>query len=130
MATVTVAGGDGLPALDPEAVQDLLDVLDDVSAWRLAPARWERVDHILETIASAVAARDVNALIDATTELELASPVRVHRIGASEIIPVPPTTRDRTDRLVHILRTGEAPPATERGRSVPEARTDRERHAG
>lgn len=111
MAVVTIPGqsGSGLPALDPEAAEDLLDVLDDLLVWRLAPDRWERVGHILDTIASAVAAADVQKLIEAVTELELASPVRAHRIGHGDVVPVPQPLRDRANQLVHTVRTGQPP---------------------
>jgi len=96
--------------LDREAIEELLDVLDDVQQWKLAPSRWERVDHILDTIVGAVAATDLATLLNAITELELAGPVRVLRIGAGEVVSIPESVRDRVNHLVHTLRTGEESP--------------------
>jgi hypothetical protein len=97
----------GAAGLDREAIEDLLDVLNDVPQWTLAPNRWERVAHILETIVAAVAAADLAALLNAITELELAGPVRVGpRIGAREVVSVPEPIKDRVNHLVHALRAG------------------------
>ena len=85
-------------------------MLDDVQQWKLAPSRWERVDHILDTIVGAVAATDLATLLNAITELELAGPVRVLRIGAGEVVSIPESVRDRVNHLVHTLRTGEESP--------------------
>lgn len=100
-----------LHEVDPEATADLLDVLGDLSVWRLAPTRWERVGRVLDEITAALAAMDLGMLRAATAELELTSPVRVHRIGAMELLPTPERIRDRANHLVHVLRTGEAPTA-------------------
>jgi hypothetical protein len=107
---VSVSGNwdDRLLQLDPEASAELLDVLSDLVVWELAPAKWTRVGLILDHIVSALASTDLPALREATVELELASPVRMHRIGATDVIPVPESVRDRANHLVHAIRTGQA----------------------
>lgn len=46
---------------------------------------------------------DGDALREATAELELTGPVRITRIGAKSLVPVPEQTRDRANHLVHAL---------------------------
>ncbi|WP_333735995.1 CATRA system-associated protein [Streptomyces sp. IBSBF 2806] len=92
----------GVP-IDGESRDDAVDVLRDLIEWELAPQRWEQVDSIVDSLADAVARGDGDALREATAELELTGPVRVTRIGAKSVIPVPEETRDRANRLVHAL---------------------------
>jgi hypothetical protein len=111
---VSVPGqaADRLSDRDPETTVELLEVLGDLFVWRLAPERWDHVGQLLDEITTALATMDVDAVRGATTELELTSPVRVHRIGATELIRVPEHVKDRANHLVHQLRTGEAPPTS------------------
>lgn len=92
----------GVP-IDGESRDDAVDVLKDLIEWELAPQRWEQVDSIVDSLADAVARGDGDALREATAELELTGPVRITRIGAKSVIPVPEETRDRANRLVHAL---------------------------
>jgi hypothetical protein len=101
------------PGIDPEARTDALDVVHDVLAWRLVDERWQRVAQSLDAMATAVAAQDTAGVESATAELELASPVRVTRIGATSVNPPPEIVRDRVNHLVHSLRR-----PTELGSSV------------
>jgi hypothetical protein len=101
---------------DAEARADALDVLNDLLEWQLAPQRWERVEQIVDSIVEALAAGDVDALREATAELELAGPVRITRIGSTPLLPAPEQVRDRANHLVHSLggapREPSAGPAT------------------
>ncbi|WP_069766881.1 CATRA system-associated protein [Streptomyces sp. LUP30] len=89
--------------IDGESRDDAVDVLKDLIEWELAPQRWEQVDSIVDSLADAVARGDGDALREATAELELTGPVRITRIGAKSVIPVPEETRDRANHLVHAL---------------------------
>lgn len=92
----------GVP-IDDEARNDAVDVLQDLIEWELAPQRWERVASIVGSLADALAQGDGDALREATAELELTGPVRITRIGAKSLVPVPEQTRDRANHLVHAL---------------------------
>lgn len=94
---------DDVGGIDPEARADALDVLRDVLAWQLVEDRWQRVAGVLETMRTAVAAGDSAMVESATAELELASPVRVQRIGAISVRPAPEIVRERVNHLVHTL---------------------------
>jgi hypothetical protein len=95
---------DGVSGIDPEARANALDVLHDVLAWQLVEERRQRVIDSLDAMATAVAAQDNASVESATAELELASPVRVTRIGATSVNPPPEIVRDRVNHLVHSLR--------------------------
>ncbi|MEI5098340.1 hypothetical protein RB200_06315 [Streptomyces sp. PmtG] len=90
-------------AIDDEARDDAVDVLQELFGWELAPQRWERVDAIVGELARALACGDGEALREATADLESTGPVRITRIGATSLIPVPEPTRDRANHLVHAL---------------------------
>lgn len=94
---------DEVPALDAEATADALDVLEDLPEWELAPARWERVRDILDSLEAALRARDREAAQEAIADLELSGPVRVTRIGTKPTVPAPEEVRDRRNRLVHSI---------------------------
>jgi len=89
--------------LDDETRTDALDALGDLLHWRLAPQRWERVGQILEALARAFAEGDIDTFREATTDLELAGPVRITRIGATPLTPAPEPVRDRANHLVHAI---------------------------
>jgi hypothetical protein len=89
--------------LDGETRADALDVLRDLLDWRMAPARWEQVERLVAAMDSALADGDVNALRRATIELELASPVRVTRLGATPQGPPPEKVRERANHMIHSI---------------------------
>ena len=96
--------GPGWNSADTGSVRtEALDVLSDALSWQLAGRRWAAIEQVLAAMDAALAAGDVTALATATTDLELAGPVRVTRIGADPVVPPPPATRDRLNRLVHSL---------------------------
>jgi CATRA-Associated Small Protein len=88
---------------EAELIADAMDVVREVESWRLAEVRWERVREILGSLAAALAARDLPALRDATTDLELIGPVRLTRIGATPVVAPPPKVRERVNHLVYTL---------------------------
>ena len=93
----------GVSRIDDELREDVLDVLEDLLSWRLAPARWERVEHGITAVERALAGRDPTALREAVAELDLAGPVRTPRIGSVPEDEPPPHVRDRAITLVHSL---------------------------
>jgi hypothetical protein len=95
--------------LDAELRADLLDVLDDVTQWRLASQRWQQVYDLLGAITDALASGDIDALRVATGELELAGPVRITRIGATPADPPPDDVQERVNHLKHSLRSLDRP---------------------
>jgi hypothetical protein len=94
------------PASDLAAAAkaDLLGVLPDLSAWRLDRDRWTRIERILSELTAALARADDGALHRATTELERASPMLVHLIGATKAVPAPEPLRNQASRLIDSLR--------------------------
>jgi hypothetical protein len=82
---------------------DALDVISDALSWQLADARWAAIEQILVTMDAALTAGSSVDLAAATTDLELAGPVRITRIGAVPVVPPPPAVRDRLNQLVHSL---------------------------
>jgi hypothetical protein len=90
-------------SLDDELRQDALDVLQDVTRWRLTGSRWESVADIVESLSAAREAGDWAALRAAVYDLELAGPVRATRIGADAVVPAPDPVREEINELVHAL---------------------------
>jgi hypothetical protein len=86
-----------------EAKLAALDVLMDVQGWWLPQARWTRVTEIVQSIDKALSAGDPVALEAATIDLELASPIRITRVGATPQVPAPAPVRERINRMVHTL---------------------------
>jgi hypothetical protein len=82
---------------------EALDVLSDVRQWQLAGPRWQAIEQILDAMAAALEAGDVEALTAATADLELAGPLRIVRIAATPVTPPPVPIRDRLNRLVFVL---------------------------
>jgi hypothetical protein len=96
--------GPGVNSPDTVGVRaDALDVISDVLSWRLADTRWAAIEQVLAAMDAALTAGDVPTLALATTDLELAGPVRITRIGAPPVVPPPPAVRDRLNRLVYSL---------------------------
>ena len=110
------------PTLDAELRSDLLDVLDDLPLWRLAPLRWQQVYALLGTISEALLGKDFPALRDVVGELELTGPVRTTRIGAAPNEPPPQDVQERLNHLKHQVRSldgsvGQGPERSDRGSS-------------
>lgn len=101
--------------MDQESVADALDVLEAVATWELAEERWIRVTDALAGFARAVRDSDVTALRAAIVDLELASPVRVTRIGARPTVPPPAPVLEARNTLVHILLGRSEDQVSERG---------------
>lgn len=102
-----------------------LEVLTDALEWELPEARWQRVAEIVQAMDDALAGEDPAALDYATSELELAGPVRIIRVGATSQIPPPPYVRERISRTQHTL--GEAPAGTDRDADDEDKRSGRDR---
>lgn len=84
-------------------------MVSDALGWRLAVARWDGVVQVLAAMDDALTARDQDALVAATTDLEMAGPRRITRIGAPPVVPPPAPVRDLLNRLVHELGGVTAP---------------------
>lgn len=82
---------------------EALDAISDALQWRLASSRWAAIEGVLAAMDEALQARDLEALASALSDLELAGPVRITRIGATPIVPASPPVRERLNRLVHVL---------------------------
>jgi hypothetical protein len=82
---------------------EALDAVSDALQWRLAGSRWAAIEGMLAAMDAALQAKDPEALASAITDLELAGPVRITRIGATPIVPPSPPVRERLNRLVHVL---------------------------
>jgi hypothetical protein len=87
---------------DAAARGDALDALLDASQWDLTETRWVAIEQILDAMQAALASGDRDAFVAATTDLELAGPFRIIRIGAGPVKP-PPQVRERLNWLVHAL---------------------------
>jgi hypothetical protein len=90
-------------------VDDALDVLSDLSEWRLSEARWEEVERVVATMQAALAAGDSAMLGEATADLELLSPIRITRVGATPTVPAPERVRERRNQLEQTLVIGRRP---------------------
>jgi CATRA-associated small protein len=86
---------------------EALDVLSDVLLWQLAEPRWQAIEQILVAMDAALAQGDMDALEEATADLELAGPVRLIPIGPA--VGPTPVARDLLNRLVHSLGGVTAP---------------------
>ncbi|GAB1817738.1 CATRA system-associated protein [Herbidospora sp. RD11066] len=93
----------------PDALHaDLLELLEDVLAWQLSPARWDGVAALVDSISSAHERGDRDELAAAIAELDLLGPVRMHRIGDAPVVPPPPKVREWVNRLVHAVAEEDA----------------------
>jgi hypothetical protein len=102
-------GGSDASTVDPGTRASIFRVLDYVLQIELTQARWERVGDILAIAIEAAAAGDLDGVLGAVNELRAIGPVRVIRIGGTQVGPPPPTVRERED----VLRQALMPPATE-----------------
>ena|SRR5712691_10602314 len=80
---------------------DALDVLYDAIQWQLTAARWESIEQILLAMDAALASGDMRAFAAAASDLELAGPMRISRIGHS--VGPPPAVLTLQGKLVHTL---------------------------
>ncbi|WP_107655633.1 CATRA system-associated protein [Nocardia suismassiliense] len=93
----------GVPPLDDETRDDILDVLSDLAEWRLPPPRGAYVAQAVDALTEAVANGDALAVREAIDEVELMGPVRATRIGTSDRSSAPSRVMDRVNTLVHTL---------------------------
>jgi hypothetical protein len=86
---------------------DARDIAADVLGWRATEDEWQEIGRLVDALIAAMDARDWPALRTATAALEVASPLRVTRLGDERRnrLPPPEPVRERVNRLVH-----EAPP--------------------
>jgi hypothetical protein len=71
--------------------------------WELTEVRWNQLTETIDIAIAAHASGDMDALQDATIQLEVAGPVRITRIGATPQVPPPPPVRERVNHLIHAL---------------------------
>lgn len=96
---------------EAEIRHEAATVLENVLRWELAQTRWDRLAETVDIAVTAEAAGDLNALRQATIQLELSGPVRVIRIGSPSTMPPPRPLRERVADLIHSLRgAGEGGP--------------------
>jgi len=81
---------------------DALIIVRHALKWEVPLARWQVIAEILAALAAALDAADLDAVAEATIQLELAAPVRITKIGASSQ-PPPPPVRERLNELVYRL---------------------------
>jgi hypothetical protein len=81
---------------------EALDAVSEAQQWQLADARWQVVEQVLVAMDAALAAGDVQALMAATAELELAGPLRLTRISVAAVA-APPQVRGLLNRMVYSL---------------------------
>lgn len=84
---------------------DALSALADVPLWRQPQAGWAEVAQILGRMAGALeltGQRRLDALRAATSELELAAPVRIRRFE-HPAADAPDDISERVNRLIHQL---------------------------
>lgn len=81
-----------------ELREDALDVLGDVTGWRLSESRWVGVTSVLESLRAALASGDDEGVRSAVYELELAGPVRGRWGEEPDVEPSP-----AVHRLIGIL---------------------------
>ena len=96
--------------MNDDDCQDALDVLGDALRWQLPAARWRQVDDAVLAMAEALARDDEEAFRRATSDLELAGPVRA--VSAQQPAEDPETVpvRERINEMIHTL-TGPTAPA-------------------
>jgi hypothetical protein len=93
----------------PVVESEALEILHDVLAWRLTAGRWELVGQIIDSMATAQAHGDLTDLQRATIDLELVSPVRVIKLGQTQV-PPPEVLREQVNHLIHSLGPDPAEP--------------------
>lgn len=82
-------------------LEDAVNVLQDVLQWHLSPARWEAIGAVIEVMEADTA--DLDAISDGTSQLEMAGPVRITRIGSTPTEPPPQKIQERLNTLVEKL---------------------------
>jgi len=82
---------------------DALDVLSEVLMWQLAAPRWQAIEEVLIAMAAALQTNDLEALAEATIDLELAGPVRITRIGGTSLSAPTDAVRSRVVQLIRSL---------------------------
>jgi hypothetical protein len=92
-----------VPEIDDETKTEALDVLTEILSWRMPDPQWNHIADLVETMASALTTGDAGKLRTATIDLELASPFRVTRIGATDRQSPPQKVQDRVNHLIHSL---------------------------
>jgi hypothetical protein len=105
-----------------DALTEARDLLAHVTSWHMAPARWSRVETLLEAMAVALAHNDVPRFGAATVDLAFAGPVRITRIGATPAEPSPPRVRERVNRLILALESAGTRSGPVAGHPTPEER--------
>lgn len=80
-----------------------LDVLAVVQDWVMIEARWQVIADLLAGLEDAAASGDPRALTEASSELELAGPVRLTPIGGTPLVTAPTPVLFRLSRLVREL---------------------------
>jgi CATRA-Associated Small Protein len=108
------------PHPDSELIRiEALDVLHDVLEWKTTPEAWRHIARVLQVMADAISAGDPDVLAAGTADLELASPLRVMRIGETMVKSAPRSLRERVNHLIHSLelpnRTEHPGPSVEDG---------------
>jgi hypothetical protein len=94
-----------------QAESEALEILHDILAWRLTAGRWELVGQIIGSMATAQAQGDLADLRRATIDLELVSPVRVIKLGETQV-PPPEPLREQVNHLIHSLGADPAKPGS------------------
>ncbi|GAB2617753.1 hypothetical protein Aab01nite_31240 [Paractinoplanes abujensis] len=85
--------------LSASLVREVRESASKVAGWRLAEARWQRVDRALRIALDAAEASDGHALGSAAGQLESLGPIRLGRVGGSPALPCPPPIHARLRRL-------------------------------
>ena len=88
----------------PEASEEARAVLIAATEWRLREPRWYEVRGAVEKMAAALAAADLQSLVDAAAQLEQLGPLRVAtRLGDPPNEPAPADVRERINELIDAL---------------------------
>lgn len=83
-----------------------LESLSGIVTWRLDSTRWLLVDEGLDAVEQALEHDDENALLAATTDLELLAPMRVaYRTESRSPVDIPSPLRARVTALIETLQS-------------------------
>jgi hypothetical protein len=96
-------GGRRLTDEASRARREAIQILGEAKDWQLASTRWVLVSDLLTAFEAALSSGDVEALVAATVELELAGPVRIVRMGSAKPEPASAPLQDRVNELIHSL---------------------------
>jgi len=86
-----------------DARSEALVVVRSALQWELTDARWLKIQQVLDEMKAALESADAIALETAASEVALAGPVRVTRIGGTPPVPAPAPVRARVNHLMHEL---------------------------